>query len=185
MENATKALFIAAGVMMAIMILSMASYLYINLGSYVDESHQQMQITSNSKFNQRYLKYINMTEDSSGDVTINGKKYKTDFKLTIQDVITVANLAYENNREHGNENASGSDINENSLYVGVNVKINGVTQVNDIQKGINDNNSGANKYLDMDINPTDGSRGSYNYKCTNVDVEISSVTGQVYRITFH
>ena len=39
MENAVKALYIAAGVLMAVMVLSLAAVLYSSLQSYVEDTN--------------------------------------------------------------------------------------------------------------------------------------------------
>lgn len=173
MENATKALLIASGVLIGMMIISLGVYLYGALGNYVSETQEQMKINENNKFNTQFFKYINMTEDLSGTEILEGKKYKKDFNLTIQDVVTAANLAYENNREHGLGEGETADANENSLYVRVNVKINGTTQVNSIEKDINIK---ASDWLSQD--------NGYSYKCTNLDVKLSDKTGRIYEINF-
>lgn len=188
MENATKALFIASGVLMGVMILSLGVYLYNSLGSYVSETQEQMEITSNNQFNTQFLNYINMTQDSSGDIKINNIKYRMDFTITLQDVITVANLAYEINKELGLEDGEIADANENNLYVRVNAVIpddDGTTDfINNIESMVNTTISSTNttlyasQWLKNDI--TIG----YQYKCISSDVKISSETGRVYEITF-
>lgn len=182
MENATKALFIASGVMIGIMILSLGVYLYTNLGSYAEEVQQQMEINANNKFNTQYLKYINMTEDSTGTYTLDSKKYKMDFKISIQDIITVVNLAYENNREHGLQDGQTADANENNLYVKVTAPI---RKADGTMEEIN--------FLSLDYKTQSISSRSaewlsndngYIYKCRNIDVKISDKTGRVYEINF-
>ena len=173
MENATKALLIAAGVLIGIMIISLGVVLYYSLQGYVAETQQTMEENAISKFNTQFLKYINMTEDSSGAIILNGKKYNMDFRLRLQDVITAANIAYENNKQLGLEEGQTADANENNLYVRVNAKINGTTQVNSIEKDINEK---ASEWLQQD--------NDYEYKCTDIDVKISEKTGRVYEITF-
>lgn len=43
MENASKALLMAAGVLIAIMVLSMGVYLYTTIGTYVRESQARIE----------------------------------------------------------------------------------------------------------------------------------------------
>ena len=75
MENAVKALYIAAGVLMAVMVLSLAAVLYSSLQSYVEDTNKQIQYTQVDSFNTEYLNYVNSND---------GKV------LTIQDVISAA-----------------------------------------------------------------------------------------------
>lgn len=174
MENATKALLIVAGVLIGVMILSLGVFLYANLGSYISETKQQMEITEIDQFNVQFTKYINMTEDPYGTYNVNGKRYKKDFNLTIQDVVTVANLAYQNNFE--NELTDTSQIyNDSTYYVSVNAWING-HNVTNIEKNINTTSAG---YLSNIQNQT------HEYRCFNINVEYSEVTGRVYKITFN
>ena len=72
MENAVKALYIAAGVLMAVMVLSLTAVLYSSLQSYVEDTNKQIQYTQVDSFNTEYLNYVNSND---------GKV------LTIQDVI--------------------------------------------------------------------------------------------------
>ena len=44
MENATKALLIAAGVLIGIMVISLGVSLYVSLGSYVDSTKEQLEL---------------------------------------------------------------------------------------------------------------------------------------------
>lgn len=103
MENATKALYIAAGVLIGIMILSLAVMLFSGLQSYVEEYKNQIESNDLNAFNNKYQKYIQ--EDN----------------LTIQDIVTVAGIAYEDNSSLNvdSEEWKDNDISENSLYVGV------------------------------------------------------------------
>ena len=80
MENASKALIMAAGVLLGIMVLSLAVFLFANFGGTSEQIHQTMEADQLNQFNTQYTKYL-----TKGDVTI-------------YDVISVANLANENNR---------------------------------------------------------------------------------------
>jgi len=175
MENATKALLIASGVLVGVLILSLAVYLYTTLGEYVDDTQKQMEINSNNQFNTQFLKYINMTEDSHyGTYIINSKKYVMDFNIRLQDIITIASLAHENNRELDLQQGQVANANKNNLYVQVNVKINGTTQRQNLETNINNESASI---LSAD--------NGYLYRCTREDIKISEKTGRVYEINFH
>ena len=155
MENAVKALYIAAGVLIVVMVLSLAAVLYASLQNYVEESNTQVKYNDINSFNSKYLNYINYS---------NGVKQSD---LTIQDVVTVANMAYENNQ--ANEIDSNQwNASSNSLYV--QVILNGTR----IDQTINDN-----------IADLLESNKDKQYKCTPSDVLISETTGQVYSISFN
>lgn len=79
MENASKALIMAGGVLIGVLILSLAVYLFADFGStsaQINEQNAEKQLT---QFNSQFTSY----EGKEG--------------LTIYDVITVASLAKENN----------------------------------------------------------------------------------------
>lgn len=79
MENASKALLMAAGVLIGILILSLAVYLFVSFGSSSAEIHKQQEEQQIGQFNSQFLSY-------------EGKE------CTIYDVVSVANLATESNR---------------------------------------------------------------------------------------
>ena len=78
MENAARALYISAGVLIAVMILSLAGVLYSSMQGYVQESNNEIKQNNISGFNTKYLNYVNYTGGTQ------------QFELTIQDVVTVA-----------------------------------------------------------------------------------------------
>lgn len=80
MENASKALLMAAGVLIGVLILSLAAYLFVYFGSTSQQIHEQNEENQINEFNSKFTSYV-------------GKD-----NITIYDVITVANLATENNK---------------------------------------------------------------------------------------
>lgn len=184
MENATKALFIATGVLIGLMILSLGIALYYSLQGYISDTQDTMELNANSQFNTQFLNYINMQPDTSGTVTYNEEKYRIDFKLRIQDIITAANIAYQNNIEHNPDILTMTDteysdlINENNLYVTVNATLysaSGTSEtITHLEKIVNERATELLSIYDDD----------YQYKCYSADVKISQVTGRVYEITF-
>lgn len=79
MENASKALVMAGGVLIGIMIMSLAVYLFIDFGSTSAEINTQNAQKQLTQFNAQFTSY-------------EGKK-----GLTVYDIITVAGYANENN----------------------------------------------------------------------------------------
>ena len=84
MENASKALLMAGGVLIGLMILSLAIYLFVSFGA--DSRKIQAQIDANklTQFNAQFTIYDNRND------------------ITIYDIITVANIAKENNDYYEN-----------------------------------------------------------------------------------
>ena len=66
MENATKALLIAAGVLIGMMILSLGVALFYALNGYIEDTQQTMEENALSRFNTQFLKYVNMQPDEHG-----------------------------------------------------------------------------------------------------------------------
>lgn len=181
MENATKALFIVAGVLVGIMIISLGVALYFSLQGYISDTQHTMEQNANAKFNTQFLKYINMQPDDSGNITYAGQKYKIDFKLRVQDIITAANIAYQNNIELSPDLSlidPDTDYNENNLFVTVNATL-------------YDESGDADELFHLERNVDELAdewlskyTSEYQYKCYSVDVKLSEVTGRVYEITF-
>lgn len=82
MENASKALIIAAGVLIGIMILSLAVYLFANFGSTAARIEKENSQNELIRFNTQFTKYDGMD------------------RITIYDIVTVANLAKDNNAKY-------------------------------------------------------------------------------------
>lgn len=80
MENASKALLMAAGVLMGILILSLAIYLFVSFAMTSAEMHGTIENNRLSEFNSQFT------------------SYEAKDNITIYDVITIVNLAKENNK---------------------------------------------------------------------------------------
>ena len=97
MENASKALLIVAGVLIGIMILSIAVYLAVTFGQTASEVNEEIRDNQVAQFNSQFTKY-------------DGKQ------VTIHDIITMANIARTNNDEYELDNNSNAG-NPNSFYI--------------------------------------------------------------------
>lgn len=87
MENASKALIMAGSVLIGILIMSLAVYLFVDFGTtsaQINEQNAQTQIT---QFNSKFTSYQNRND------------------ITIYDIITLAAYAKENNKYYDNDNA--------------------------------------------------------------------------------
>lgn len=89
MENASKALLMAGGVLIGILILSLAAYLFVDFGSTSAEIHRQNEEKQITEFNSKFTSY-------EGYYTIDEHHNKT-WHITIYDIITLAGYAKENN----------------------------------------------------------------------------------------
>ncbi|MBO6244393.1 MAG: hypothetical protein J6O41_07550, partial [Clostridia bacterium] len=79
MENATNALLMAGGILIGILILSLAVYLYMSFGAEARENYALIEQQQIVKFNTQFTKYAGSEN------------------LTIYDVVATISTAYENN----------------------------------------------------------------------------------------
>ncbi len=96
MENASKALLIAGSVLIGILLLTLFVYLYTQLSENASNVYSTIDHAEISKFNQKFLNYKGrgidiIGHDDSGTPITN--------PLTIQDVVTIVNMAKDNNKE--------------------------------------------------------------------------------------
>ena len=98
MENASNALLIAGGVLIGILILSLAVYLFTSFGTTSAEINQRKARQQIVEFNTQYTVYANRED------------------LTIYDIITVANMANQNNSQYSYVNNFTTDY-EISIYL--------------------------------------------------------------------
>ena len=165
MENATKALLIAAGVLIGMMILSMGVYLYYSIGSYVERSQEQIAQQEVDKFNTQFYNY----QSDENEI------------FSFQDVVTAANLAYENNIKYefpNNINELKSVIsagNDNYVQVVLNKCIIGNAEQNSVNLEMYVGNKEA---LAVILSNNYDKR----YKCS--DIETSKDSKRVYLLKF-
>ena len=81
MENASNALIIAGGVLIGVLILSLAVYLFADFGSTSAEINKKTEEQQLVQFNSKFTTYES-----------------TEKKWTVYDVVTVAGYARENNK---------------------------------------------------------------------------------------
>ena len=80
MENASKALIIAGGMLIAIMVASLFVYLFTSYGKYANDMYDEINRRQITQANNEYTKYEGSKEN------------------TIYDVVTVVNKAKDNNK---------------------------------------------------------------------------------------
>ena len=82
MENASKALIMAAGILIGVLILTLAMYLFITFGQSSSEIHDRMYDNQLTQYNAQYTIYSGRDD------------------ITIYEIISVANLAHNNNDKY-------------------------------------------------------------------------------------
>lgn len=102
MENVSKALIIAGGVLIGVLIVTLAIILYATFSETASFAERQIETDRINQFNSQFSVYV----------------YKT---LDIYDVIKIASIANESNIKNGLQGPMKAD--ENSLYVQVNANL--------------------------------------------------------------
>lgn len=101
MENASKALMIAAGVLMGILIVSLGVYLFYVFGDFVNNTQADIAENALAQFNEKYFKYNGLTN------------------LTIQDILTIKNNALQNNYSYTNYVLTPNSAGDNNDFIDV------------------------------------------------------------------
>lgn len=68
MEDSAKALLIAAGVLIAIMIITFGLALYSSLTQYIDDTQNRIDENELQRFNEQFTKYINCEDERGGAI---------------------------------------------------------------------------------------------------------------------
>lgn len=165
MENASKALIMAASILLGLMIISVGVALFNTFSEFSRDTIEKVDEKKLAEWNNNYLKYYGTMA-----VEENGKYISKPIEVTAHDIVSVANLAKQNNENYELENQSGYD--ENSYYVQVQVD-----KKNNFEKSTEQE---KNKFL-QENSLTDENETKY-YKCS--EVKISEVTKRVIYIKF-
>lgn len=157
MENAARALTMAAGVLIGIMIISIAVYLFTSLGNTSSEIYSKVEQTKIDKFNSQFLKYYGLGT------------------CTAHDIVSIANLAKNSNEYYELEEGSEYNYYVNVSVYNVSEKIEHFEKLDDA------------KYTEfIQNNSTVEEKGKIKeikyFTCTNISQ--SNITGRVYQITF-
>lgn len=107
MENASKALLMAAGVMVGVLLLSLAVYLFTIFGDFGSDMTAKLTQKDIDEFNAQFLKYESYQDPDT-------KEWKNTCRA--QDVVTIANIAQENNKKY---DYTTDDENSGYYYVRV------------------------------------------------------------------
>lgn len=90
MENASKALIIAASALLLILMMSFTTYMFRKIGGDASDIYGELKDSDIAEFNQQFLNYADRgTQKDAENKWIN--------PLKIQDVVSIINLAKSNN----------------------------------------------------------------------------------------
>ena len=113
MENASKALIMAAEILVGVLIISIGVYLFGTLGQYSAETTAEMEEAQIDQYNQQFLQYY-------GTSSIEGEDPEP-IRCTIHDVVGLANLAKKINADNGFEGIQ--EVSDSSDYIRIDLKI--------------------------------------------------------------
>jgi len=138
MENASKALIMAATVLLGVMILTIGVYLFWTYAEYTSDAYAQMEANQIAQFNSQFLKYYGSRK--------NEKTNKVEPILcTVHDIISLANLAKQNNIEKEIDDLNEFDV--NTFYIQIDVGNNRETR--NLEKWNDGTAEGKQKQLDF------------------------------------
>lgn len=167
MENASKALIMAASVLLGLMIMSVGVALFNSFGSFSREITSEIERTQIAEFNNQFLKYY-------GEETIfneEANRYEIQkVKVTAHDIVTLTNLAKKNNIENEVQEQSGKSQNSQYIQISLNRKLRNMEKLDEkvLTDFIQNNN--------MIYNANNELVTKYYYIS---NIEISDITGKV------
>lgn len=162
MENASKALIMVAGVLLGIMVISLAVYLFSEFGSSTKQMSDELAQTKISEFNVQFTKYV-------------GTK-----TLRAHDIVNIANLAIENNRKYyGDDDPTLLNSKGEPYYIQVKLENAGIYSATNFELG-EDKFKDFIKDYSLVINGHDAT--PVYFECTSV--EINQDTKFVWKVTF-
>lgn len=171
MENASKALIMAASVLLGVMIISVGVALFNSFSSFGADAAKKIEEKQISEWNNNYLKYYGNTTYLKDENDKNKGTINAPIKVTAHDIISIINSASQNNIKHfgdyTNEWVNTYSGNENYYYIRIDVpSANNAETWNDTQKI---------KFLSENAN---------NYYKVAQEPKISSVTKRVMHMKF-
>lgn len=171
MENASKALIMAAEILIGVMIISVGVYLFQTFANYSHENYKKMEDTQIAEFNQQFIKFY-------------GKNEGRAIECTIHDIVGIANLAKQCNYQNNVENETGES--EATLYIQVKLRVNssiyGSYTNNNLEKCTESELTNLIKKYDL-ANDINGNKTEIVYfNCAKYT--INDTTGRVNSITF-
>lgn len=88
MENTSKALMMAASVLLGVMLISIGVYLFSIYSDYTSSMYDRIESAQIDQFNIQFLKYYGQADDTQSIL------------CTAHDIASLANLAAQNNKEN-------------------------------------------------------------------------------------
>lgn len=164
MENASKALLMAGGVLLGIMVLSLGVLLFASFGGTSSQIHDNIEENQTTQFNSQFTSY-------------EGKD-----NVTIHDVVSMAKLATQNNQNYEFTHRAAADVTGNDRYISVlcnNISIElGYNETQTAEQRKNQMEAHFNDLISNELSLVNAD-GLPKY---DVQVQISDVTKRVYKV---
>ena len=119
MENASKALIMAATVLLGLMIISVGVALFNTFSEFSRNTLEKVEETKIAEWNNQFLKYYGTVWIYDKD---KNKDIQSSIKVTAHDIVSVANLAKQNNENYELTKDNSGDKNTYYVQVIVNTK---------------------------------------------------------------
>lgn len=161
MENASKALLMAATILISVMLVSLATYLFATFGNYSKNINDNINQKTKQEFNAQFTKY---------------ETSETGESCTVYDIVTIINLAKNCNDQYEEYQIGRINDFRNDSNSYIYVTIIGENTINEAT-----NTSNLNDFISRHNTTTTDGEYKDKYNCT---VNISNQTGLVKSITF-
>lgn len=183
MENASKALIMAASILLGVMIIAIGVYLFSSYAQYSSSTYKKIEQAQIDQFNSQFLKYY-----GSEEVTIRSyssdpaseKKEIVPILCTAHDIISLANLAQKNNQYYEIENEVTEGGSEASNYIQIKLK----KVDNNIEKWTEEKKIDFLKKSTYSVTINGKVRVKNRYYYINSEPKINSGTKRVYYLEF-
>lgn len=180
MENASKALIMAASVLLGVMIISVGVALFNSFSSFSRSTVEKTEEKKISEWNNNFLKYY-------GTVIIgersNGTYITEPIRVTAHDIVSLANFAKQSNEDY--QLTKDSSGNENTYYVQIVVNNGSKTYYN--FEALDDDEKEEflkeNSLVTLKLEDEKIEKETKYYKCIK-EPTVSPVTKRVMKIEF-
>lgn len=170
MENASKALLIGAGVLIAVMIISLATTLFRSASGVAKTYDQTMQSTEVTKFNTNFTKYLDSgVQDQNGTTTRES--------ANIYDVISVANFS----KNYNQQAVEDPETSDDPIVVKVDLESSNGTKLQNVQ---NLSMKAQNHLVDTCYYKNNDEPNAYSTISFKISIDGTNTTGRINHVTF-
>lgn len=182
MENASKALMMAGGVLIGIIILAIAATLFRSFSDFGRSTYEKVEAARIEEWNNNYSKYYGNISVEIPKATGTGKAKETvtvPIPLTAHDVVTIANQAMQNNIDYEFDPRNPIEAKETLLYVQVKVDSSSESSIRKIEN-FESENENKTKFLQDYALKSNGTDPIY-FKISAQPL-VSSITKKIYYV---